>query len=69
MCHGVTFMHSPHLASQSTGLIAQVYVECPSCDGPEDRHTKGRQESALRIRLDTTPYTRTCVGDPHQFAL
>ena len=37
----------------------------PSGDGPEDCHMKGRQESALHIWLDTTPYTRACVGDPH----
>ena len=41
----------------------------PSGNGPEDRHTKGRQESTLGIWLDMTLYTRACVGDPHQFAL
>ena len=41
----------------------------PSGDSPEDCHMKGRQESALRIWLDTTPYTCACIGDPHQFAL
>ena len=69
MCPGVTFMHSPHPVNQSTGLVTRVYIKCPSCDGPEDCHTRGRQESALPIRVDTTPYTHTCVGDPHQFAL
>ena len=49
MCHGVTFMHLPHPANQSTGLVTKVYIECPSCDGPEDCHTRGRQESALCI--------------------
>ena len=43
--------------------------QMPYGDGPEDHHTKGRQESTLRIRLDTTLYTHACVGDPHQFVL
>ena len=33
-------MHSPHPASQSTGLVARVYVECHSCDSPEDCHMR-----------------------------
>ena len=61
-------MHSPHPANQSTGLVAWVYVECPSCGSPEDCHMRGRRESALCIQLDTTPYSRACVGDPHQIA-
>ena len=36
----------------------------PSSDSPEDCHMKGRQESALHIWLDMTPYTHTCIGDP-----
>ena len=65
----LTFMHSPHPANQSTWLVAWVYLKCPSCGGPEDRHMGGRWESALRIGLDTTSYTCTCIGDTHQFAL
>ena len=28
-CHSVTFMHSPQLGNQSTGLVTGVYVKCP----------------------------------------
>ena len=69
ICHSVTFMHSLHLVNQSTGLVTQVYIKCPSSDGPEDCHTKGRWESALCIWVDMTLYTCACIGDPHQFAL
>ena len=50
-----------------TGYLSVRQI--PSSNSPEDCHTKGRRGSTLRIRLDTTPYTRACVGDPHQFAL
>ena len=65
----LTFVHSPHPGDQSTGLVAGVYIEYPSYDGPADCHTRGRQKLPLCIRWDMTVYPRACIRDPHQFAL
>ena len=65
----LTFMHSLHLVNQSAGLVAQGVCQMPLCSCPEDHHMRGRQDPTLCIWLDATPYTRACVGEPHQFAL
>ena len=38
----LTFLHSPHLGDQSTGLVARVYVKYPSYDSSVDCHMRGR---------------------------